>query len=473
MFNNAHTPVASPGSRDASASGATMRDAPVWYRTIWRWHFYAGLLCVPFVIWLALTGSIYLWRPQIESWLDRSYDHLAIRGLAASPETVVAAAREAVPGSTLHRYFLPETAHEAVRVLVSRGGEDWRVYVDPYDLAILGSVREERRPMRLIFHLHGELLAGAPGSYLVEAAACWTIVMLLTGLYLWWPRGARGFAGVLYPRLRLGSRILWRDLHATSGVWVSTFALILILTGLPWAKGWGSYLNEIRFLTGASRGTVDWTIGGKPPKQDPMIGDHQSHGGMAMPPVPFAAGELTRVVAGARKLGIAPPVLVTPPHRHRAPWHVSSDAADRPLRSDAEIDGATGAVIGQVAFAQRHWIDRAVGYGVAVHEGVLFGLANQIGGSMTALLLVVLAVSGVTMWWRRRPAGLLGAPVSLGSRRMGAALAALIVLLAVYMPLFGASLLLVLCLERLVLRRLPPVRDWLGLQPAHAQRMAN
>ena len=47
------------------------------YAAIWRWHFYAGMLCIPFVIWLALTGSIYLWRPQIEGWLDRRYDHLA------------------------------------------------------------------------------------------------------------------------------------------------------------------------------------------------------------------------------------------------------------------------------------------------------------------------------------------------------------------------------------------------------------
>ena len=39
---------------------------PSFYNAIWRWHFYAGLFCIPFVIWLALTGSIYLWRPQID-----------------------------------------------------------------------------------------------------------------------------------------------------------------------------------------------------------------------------------------------------------------------------------------------------------------------------------------------------------------------------------------------------------------------
>lgn len=32
------------------------------YRTVWRWHFYAGLFCIPFVIWLSITGSIYLFK---------------------------------------------------------------------------------------------------------------------------------------------------------------------------------------------------------------------------------------------------------------------------------------------------------------------------------------------------------------------------------------------------------------------------
>ena len=41
----------------------------------------------------------------------------------------------------------------------------------------------------------------------------------------------------------------------------------------------------------------------------------------------------------------------------------------------------------------------------------------------------------------------------------------LVVALGVYMPLFGMSLVAVLLLEWLVLRRIKPVREWLGLQP--------
>ena len=49
------------------------------YRAVWRWHFYASLFCIPFVIVLAASGSIYLFKPQIEAWNERPYDHLPLR----------------------------------------------------------------------------------------------------------------------------------------------------------------------------------------------------------------------------------------------------------------------------------------------------------------------------------------------------------------------------------------------------------
>jgi uncharacterized iron-regulated membrane protein len=436
-----------------------------WYNAVWRWHFYAGMFCVPFVLWLALTGSIYAWRPQIEAWLDRPYDSLVPTATRTTPEAIAAAAVAAVPGSRLHKYELPQSDRAAVRVLVGTDSGDRRVYVDPYRLIPLKVVAEDDRPMQIVSHLHGELLAGAWGSYIVEIAACWTLVMILTGLYLWWPRGRKGYAGVLYPRLSGRRRLFWRDLHAVTGIWVSLLALFVIATGLPWAKAWGGYFKEIRTATGTLDGPVDWTIGGRKPSDDSMLGDHAGHIGMAMPHQGVRPGELNRAVAAATVLHFAPPVLVSPPGREPHGWTVSSDAADRPLRAQAVVDGATGAVLARKDFGERHWIDRAVGYGIATHEGQLFGIANQMLITLGALMLMTLSVSGAMSWWRRRPSGRLGAPLPLSCPRFGAVLIAMIVALGLAMPLFGASLLVVLAVER-GLKRLSGIARWLGLRTA-------
>lgn len=438
-----------------------------WYNAVWRWHFYAGMLCVPLVLWLATTGTIYTWRPQIEAWLDRPYQHLVPHGPIASPDAQVGAALAAVPGAALHKYQLPASPDDAVQVIVGKNGKETRVWVDPTTTRVLKVEGEEQRPMRLVFHLHGELLAGPAGSILVETAACWAIVMLLTGLYLWWPRGGRGLAGVLYPRLRGGKRVFWRDIHAVAGIWVSFAALFLIVTGLPWAQAWGSYLREIRQVTGTTDGPIEWTIGGRNPTlaDDPMLGDHAEHRGMPMKHAAPKPGELARVIAAVRPLHIAGPVLIAPPIAGKAGWTATSDADDRPLRSEAVIDGATGEVLATKRFDQRHWIDRAVGYGIAIHEGAFFGLANQLLGTLTAMLLAMLSVSGVVMWWRRRPKGLLGAPIPLSRPHFGAVLIAAIVALGLYLPMFGATLIAVLLVDRFVLRRVPSARRWLGLKP--------
>jgi uncharacterized iron-regulated membrane protein len=425
---------------DAVTRGA---GAPSWYNAVWRWHFYAGLFCLPFVLWLSVTGTIYLWKPQIEAWQERGYDALPVGPSRGSPQNIVAAALSAVPGARLSKYQLPETPRQAVRVLIASGGVETRVYVDPYRLRVFGSVREDARLMKTIATLHGTLLAGAPGSWLVEIAACWTITMLATGLYLWWPRGRRsGLGGILYPRWRGGRRLFWRDTHAVAGIWVSTAALFLIATGLPWANAWGGYLGAVRTATGATDGPVDWKIAGK---RDA----HAEHRGMAMP-VAMPAN-IDAIVATAAQLSLVAPVLVAPSGADR--WTISAESANRPLRSRLTLDAATGRILDRRDFAQRHWIDRAVGYGVAIHEGAFFGLANQILGTLVTALLATLSVSGVVMWWRRRRPATLGLPPRLSRPRYGWGLAGAIAVLGAAMPLFGATLLGVLAIDRLATLR--------------------
>ncbi len=429
-----------------------------WYNAVWRWHFYAGLFCMPFVLWLVVTGTIYLWKPQIEAWLERPYDTLSPAGPRASAEAQVKTALVAVPGATLHKYQLPQGPGEAARIIVGRRGVETRVYVDPYRLRVLGTETENNRPMRVISSLHGSFRAGNPGSYLVEIAACWTVTMLLTGLYLWWPRRARGLGGVLYPRLRSGKRLFWRDLHAVAGIWVAVLALFLISTGLPWAKFWGGYFKEVRTVTRTLDGPQDWPTGAR----SAMLGDHAEHEGLSMPHAAASGSDLDRVVAATYPLGIAPPVLIAPPAAGSGSWTATSDAANRPLRTRITVEGASGAIVTRRDFAERHWLDRAVGYGIAAHEGALFGLANQLLGTLTALLLATLSVSGTVMWWRRRPQGLLGAPMELSRPRYGMVLIGTVLLLALAMPLFGATLVLVALADRLLLPRWPGVRRWLG-----------
>ena len=131
-------------------------------------------------------------------------------GPLASPQQQIDAALASLPGSRLINYELPLEPNDAVKIAVGLHGVKHLVYVHPETLRILKQIEYEAQFMRQVRAFHGELLAGNVGSVLVELAACWAIVLILTGLYLWWPRHSVGLAGVLYPRLRQGRRVLWR-----------------------------------------------------------------------------------------------------------------------------------------------------------------------------------------------------------------------------------------------------------------------
>jgi uncharacterized iron-regulated membrane protein len=447
----------------------TMPDTAL-YRTVWRWHFYAGLFVIPFIILLSLTGAVFLFKPQIDRWEERAWLHQPISG-AVSPDTQHDAALGAVPGARFVSYRLPREPGDAamIELALPGSGASRDLFVSPQG-KVLGSLDPEARIATVVERIHGQLLLGKRGSWLVELAASWAIVLIVTGLYLWWPRG-RALAGVVWPRLGSGKRVFLRDLHAVTGFWVSGLALVLLTTALPWTDVWGSAFKAVRGEMGWVEGKQDWTIGGRPVADDPHAGHDQM--AMAMPGMEMAQMnhgappvQLSRIVAAVEREGLAFPVIVTPPGKSPN-WTAKSNSQNRPLRQTLQYDPQTAAMVSRETFADKHPIDQIVGYGVAWHEGQLFGWFNQLVGVATAVMLVTLAVSGFLMWRRRKPIDRLGAlPPANDPAKV---VAMLVIALAVVLPLLAASLIGLWLLERLALRRWTAISRWQGLADSRAR----
>src|SRR5690606_15093827 len=170
-----------------------------------------------------------------------------------------------------------------------------------------------------------------------------------------------------------------------------------------------------------------------------------------------------QVAEAARGLAFAAPAELAVAAGQPGHWRLPSDHGHRLLRSEALID-ANGAVVDLRPYADRNALDLAIGVGISVHEGQLFGWANQALGLFTAFSLLAMSVSGFVLWRRRKPEGVLGAPPTPADTRAGRVVCLIIFSLALVLPLLALSLLALALLEWGVLRHLPPARRWLGLR---------
>ena len=125
---------------------AAERAAPLsnLYRAVWRWHFYAGLLVLPFMISLAVTGGIYLFGKELDQIVHADFMRVTPAETAKLPQSaLVEAALTAQPGKAL-KYTDPRRDDLSTEITIQpETGPRMAVYVNQYDGKVL-EVRPDR-----------------------------------------------------------------------------------------------------------------------------------------------------------------------------------------------------------------------------------------------------------------------------------------------------------------------------------------
>ncbi|MFE0375301.1 PepSY-associated TM helix domain-containing protein [Streptomyces inhibens] len=442
-----------------------------------RLHFYAGVLVAPFLLVAAVTGLLYACSFQAEKVV---YAHelsvpVGTRTLPLSQQ--VADARKAHPEGRLTAVRPAPQPGDTTRVLLSDvpgvpADRQLAVFVDPYTGSVRGALETYGStgalPLRTwLDSLHGNLHLGETGRLYSELAASWLWVVTGGGLALWIGRKRTNRtprALALPDRSATGRRrtLSW---HGAVGMWAAAGLFFLSATGLTWSAYAGANIDNLRGSLGQATPTVSTAVA-------EGHGQHSGAAGMAgMPDMPGMEGMhhdgsagsapsdvgINQVLKAARAQGLSDPVEIVLPTEPGTAYLVKQVRRSWPEKQDSvAVDPAGGKVTDVLRFADYPVLAKLTRYGIDLHTGILFGLANQIALAALALALIFLIVWGYRMWWQRRPtrdrALSFGRPIPRGAWRQVPLPVLIPLLLAVgavgwAVPLLGITLVAFLAVD--------------------------
>lgn len=443
--------------------GAASADRLSLYRAIWRWHFFAGLLSIPFLVILAVTGSLYLFKSEI------NHTVFAYRTVVADPgtppesaSTLVARAEAAVPGAKATTYASPATATDSV-VVTLKGDEGKKlVYLNPYDGAVLAVLDASAEPMQVIKKIHSLEYFGTYTNRLIEAAAGFCMMLVVTGIYLWWPRGQSG--GVVSVRGTPRQRRWWRDVHAVTGAFAGTIMFFLAITGMPWSGVWGAKVGEYADSHGLGYPAQLWND--VPTSTIPTSAVTPGAGwAVENAPVPLStpAAEaapigIDKALASARTAGMAPGFDLALPSDETGVYTASRYFGDLSHERTIHIDQYSGKPLVDIAFKDYGPVGKAIEFGINVHQGMEWGRLNQFAMLATCLALIASSVTAIVMWWKRRPEGKIGVPPYPADPKVYRFLWIVAIVFGLAFPISGLAVLAMLAVDFLVIRTVPPLR---------------
>ncbi|MBX3479307.1 MAG: PepSY domain-containing protein [Caulobacter sp.] len=428
------------------------------YGLIWRWHFYAGLLCLPFFILLATTGGLYLFRDELAPVLehDRLIAPSGPGAVSLTPETLISRALAARPGRAIRFTPPPMPGRTAEVGIRGETGPVTSVFLDPASGLVVDQIAETSRPMAMISHIHSLAILGPGPNLLIEVVGGWAILLVAAGVFLWWPRGRK--AGVVTVRASPARRVWWRDLHAVVGIFACGFLLFLAVTGMPWSGYWGQHYRDL--INGWGLGTPAAVKPASVASDVALAASRAGSWTMDATRAPLSqqlSGQtlpLTQVMQIASRRGMAAGYVIRLPDRPAGVFTVQRYPRQATGQRVLHIDRFTGKVLADVGFADYGALAKATELGIAIHTGGQFGRINQLMMAAACLAIIVMSIAAGVMWWRRRPSGRFGAPPA--PRPAGpmslSLFAVFALLLGLLFPLLGLSMVAALVIDRL----LPP-----------------
>ena len=196
---------------------------------------------IPLLI-IGVTGAILSYQHEFEALINAGSKKVEKTGEMQSVEKILQSFSEQTGAKQPVRLVVPKSDDEAFVIYANRNDA---YLVDPYTVQIIGKDRGTGFVLTVMslhrnlgLALSGNKTAGEVGKQIVSASATAMILLVISGVWLHFPRLRRKFIEAIRPNFKLKKYALFYNLHTSLGSLSAVIYLLICLTGLNWSYSW-------------------------------------------------------------------------------------------------------------------------------------------------------------------------------------------------------------------------------------------
>lgn len=431
------------------------------FNPLQRLHFYAALFITPLLITLTISGIGYLFFQEVENNIYKTefFGDSSIKTHQTLNEAVDEV-EDKFDGFYISKVSMMDEPYNNRITLDDMAGNQRYIFLDQNN-QIVADQNAKHTYANVVRNIHSSLFTENTFiNYLVELTACWTIFMILSGTYM-----------LIKKKLisNKNKKLRFQKWHGILGVVIAIPVFVLVLTGLPWSGYMGAKIANVMDNSG-ELGQSELAI--NPPKSDvneipwatrenkqPASESHAAHhGGGEMPRTDIKNQiSIDKVATEAKKNGIDKPYSIVYPSNESAAFTVSKGSNTGVTGLDVSpydeqtlyLDQYNGKDLGKVKYEEYGIIGKWFTWGIPLHEGHLFGVANKVINLLVCIALLTAVGLGLTSWIKKMKDSNVKVPPRV-KKPMSIPLAIVLIVLGILMPLFGFSLIVVFIIEALL-----------------------
>lgn len=364
-------------------------------KLIGKIHLWLGMVSGPLVFVIAITGCIYAFQEEIKN-ITQPYRLVANNHKPfLQPSQLKAIADAQLPDKHLHAilYYLKDRSANAIYYSFEENYYQI-VYLDPYSGTVLKVKDEYADFFRFILNGHFYLwLPPAIGQPVVASATLVFLTMLLSGLFLWWPRNQNN----VRQRFTIKWNARWRrknyDLHSVLGFYVWGIALIFAVTGLIWGFLW--FRDAIYSLASGGKSYVEYYH----PVSASKNFEKTTPDLLA---IDLVWQKMQEYYPDAEWIEVHPPedslgtIAANANPDASTYWKTDYQYFDQYTLEEVSVNHIYG------RFRDASVADKLLRMNYDIHVGGILGFPGKVFAFLVSLLIASLPVTGFLIWWGRR-----------------------------------------------------------------------